>query len=65
MDIDEVRDAYLRAIGFEDADALRKDYEELKAEYNALKARYERIVDAVEHSVEAVLKIAREGKIGL
>lgn len=62
MDIDEFRQAYLRAIGFEDEKALRQDYEELKAEYHALKARYERIVAAVEHSVEAVLRIAREGK---
>lgn len=64
MDIDATRQAYLRAIGFEDENALRKEYEELKAEYQALKARYERIVNAVENSVETVLRIAREGKTG-
>lgn len=64
MDIEATRQAYLRAVGLEDTDALRKEYEELKAEYYALKARYDRIVNAVENSVETVLRIAREGKTG-
>jgi predicted nucleic acid-binding Zn-ribbon protein len=42
-----------------------EDYAQLKADYEALKKRYEQILVAVEDSTEAVLRIAREGKMDL
>jgi len=61
VDTDETKQAYLRAVGYK----THEDYVQLKAEYEALKKRYERILVAVEHSIEAVLRIAREGKVDL
>jgi hypothetical protein len=61
VDIEETRQAYLRALDPQ----LQNDYEQLKTDYEALKKRHERVLVAVEHSVEAVLRIAREGKVDL
>lgn len=62
MDIEETRQAYLRALGYEDIDALRNDYAQLKSDYEALQQRHNRVLDALQSSVEAILRIAREGK---
>jgi predicted nucleic acid-binding Zn-ribbon protein len=61
VDTDETKQAYARAMGY----TTNEDYAQLKAEYEALKKRYEQILVAVEDSTEAVLRIAREGKMDL
>lgn len=62
MESTDLYQAYLNAVGFTDEHALRQKYAELKVKYEELQKRYERILDAVENSIEAVLRIAREGK---
>lgn len=62
MDTEETRQAYLRALGYEDIDALRNEHAQLKADYEALQQRHNRVLDALQSSVEAILRIAREGK---
>ena len=65
MDVEETRKAYLRALGHEDIDAIRNEYAQLKAEYEALQQRHNRVLDALQGSVDAILRIAREGKTDL
>jgi len=62
MDIDAMRQAYLRAIEPDAEEDLSKENERLKAELDALQQRHNRVLTALQDSVDSVLRIAREGK---
>lgn len=63
VDIEATRQAYLRAIGSEKTkDELEEENTNLRNELDALQKRHERIITAIQDTVDAVLRIAREGK---
>lgn len=61
MDIEETRSAYLRATE-PDVEELKQENTRLKLELDALQQKCERIISTFENSVEAVLRVAREGR---
>lgn len=60
-----MRKAYLTALGYDTIDDLQQKYDTLKAEHNALQQTHQRVLDAVQDSIDAILRIAREGKTEL
>ena len=62
MDTHEMRKAYLSAMGYTSEEELIEETNKLKAKLNALQQRYDMLIISVENSVEAILRIAREGK---
>lgn len=65
MDFEETRKAYLRALGSDTTEDLQRKYETLKVEHSALQHKHQRVLDAVQDSIDAILRIAREGKTEL
>lgn len=61
MDVEEMRKAYLRALGHSSEDLIQENTR-LKLEINALQQKLERLISTFESSVESVLRVAREGK---
>lgn len=57
-----MRKAYLSAMGYTSEEELIEETNKLKAKLNALQQRYDMLIISVENSVEAILRIAREGK---
>lgn len=65
MDFEEMKKACLNALDHETTDELQQRYDALRIEHDALQQRYQRILDAVQDSIDAILRIAREGKTEL
>lgn len=62
MDSYEMKKAYLSAMGYTSEEELIEENNKLKAKLNTLQQRYDMLIISVENSVEAILRIAREGK---
>jgi hypothetical protein len=62
MDNYEMKKAYLSAMGYTSEEDLIEENNKLKARLNTLQQRYDMLIISVENSVEAILRIAREGK---
>jgi hypothetical protein len=62
MDTHEMKKAYLSAMGYTTEEDLIEENNKLKARLNTLQQRYDMLIISVENSVEAILRIAREGK---
>lgn len=64
MNFEDMRAAYLSALGMGDTTVqdLLDENERLKKEVYALHEKNDRILTTLQDSVEAVLRIAREGK---
>jgi len=63
VDIEATRQAYLRAIGEEKThEQLNEENTRLRTELETLQKRHERIITAIQDNVDAILRIAREGK---
>ena len=57
-----MKKAYLSAMGYTTEEDLIEENNKLKARLNTLQQRYDMLIISVENSVEAILRIAREGK---
>ena len=57
-----MKKAYLSAMGYTSEEDLIEENNKLKARLNTLQQRYDMLIISVENSVEAILRIAREGK---
>jgi len=63
VDIEATRQAYLRATQPEKTyEELAEENTRLRTELEALQKRNERIITAIQDNVDAILRIAREGK---